>query len=62
MLISTSIGAAATARAFLILKMVRERVRSARAPKVKVMVERRRPMMVRNWRCQPNASFLGSGV
>jgi len=32
-------------------------VRSARRPKMNVRVERERPIMVRNWRCQPNDEF-----
>jgi hypothetical protein len=32
-------------------------VRSARRPKKKVKVLMRRPIMVRNWRCQPKDSF-----
>lgn len=57
-LINTSMGVLATESAFLIVKSAREEVRSARRPKTKVKVESVRPMMVRNWRCQPNASFL----
>ena len=32
-------------------------VRSAMRPKRKVRVERERPIMVRNWRCQPKEEF-----
>jgi len=32
-------------------------VRSAMRPKRKVIVERERPIMVRNWRCQPKEEF-----
>jgi hypothetical protein len=32
-------------------------VRSAMRPKMKVIVERERPIIVRNWRCQPKDEF-----
>jgi hypothetical protein len=35
-------------------------VRSAKRPKRKVKVEMRRPIIVRNWRCQPKESFCES--
>jgi hypothetical protein len=53
MLIRHSMGADATERAFLTAKRRRLRVMSASSPKVKVKVERARPMMVRYWKCQP---------
>jgi hypothetical protein len=46
-------GADATERAFLTAKRRRLRVMSASSPKVKVKVERARPMIVRYWKCQP---------
>jgi hypothetical protein len=39
------------------VEVVGVEVRSARRPKRKVSVEMRRPIMVRNWRCQPKESF-----
>jgi hypothetical protein len=32
-------------------------VRSAMRPKMNVTVDRERPIMVRNWRCQPKDKF-----
>lgn len=55
---STSIGVLAIDNAFLTVKSARDDVISARKPKVKVKVASVRPMMVRNCKCQPNASFL----
>ena len=40
-------------RLFLRRKRIREVVRSERRPKVKVRTARVRPIMVRNWKCQP---------
>jgi len=57
-LMSTSMGVLAIDNAFLTVKSVRDDVTSARKPKVKVKVDSVRPMMVRNWRCHPKASFL----
>ena len=39
------------------VKVVGVEVRSARRPRRKVSVEMKRPIMVRNWRCQPKESF-----
>jgi hypothetical protein len=46
-------GAAVTASAFLARKREGESVRSARRPERKERVESERPIMVRNWKCQP---------
>ena len=52
-LIKTSMGALVMEQAFLIWNTFGDMVKSARRPKKKVSVASKRPMMVRNWRCQP---------
>lgn len=49
----TSIGALAMEKEFLMVKSVRDSVRSASSPNTKVLVVKDRPMMVRYWKCQP---------
>lgn len=61
MLIRTSSGALHRDRLFLMRKRWGERVRSESRPKMKVRVDIARPMMVRNWKCQPYASFMKLG-
>jgi len=62
MLISTSRGVEVRVRMFFMRKRFGERVRSASRAVVKVVVARARPMIVRNWKCQPYDSFTGFGV
>lgn len=49
----TSRGVVHIEMVFFSRKRVGEEVRSARAPAVKVRTARKRPIMVRNWKCQP---------
>jgi hypothetical protein len=49
----TSKGALQRARVFFREKSSGERVKSARRPMRKVSVARRRPRIVRYWKCQP---------
>lgn len=50
---STSRGVVHIERVFFRRKSVGEELRSARAAAEKVRTARARPMMVRNWKCQP---------
>ena len=53
MLIRVSRGALQNSKAFLARNKLRDDVMSARAPTTKVMYASVRPIMVRNWKCQP---------
>ena len=53
MLIRTSRGVVHIESVFFRRKRMGDVLRSARIPVVKVRTARARPMMVRNWKCQP---------
>ena len=54
-------GAEAIERKFLSWKRRGDSVVSERMAKLKVRVERVRPMMVRYWKCQPKAALMWLG-
>ena len=55
-------GAEAIEKRFLNWNRRGERVVSETMAKVKVRVERVRPMMVRYWKCQPNEALMWLGL
>lgn len=56
---TTSRGVARTDTAFLALNSVELPVRSANMPRVKDRSDADKPIMVKNWKCQPYATENG---
>ena len=59
--INTSSGVEHSESVFLAANKRGESVMSASSPKINVSVARRRPMMVRYWKCQPYEALMGFG-
>ena len=55
-------GAEAIEKRFLSWNRRGERVVSERMARVKVRVDKVRPMMVRYWKCQPNEALMWLGL